>query len=199
MRGGSAGSYDGEVRSGHAVHDAYIAGSHVNNAAGNKERRYFSRATGEKLVVIVLYGGKPANSGAHGDTDPVTVVLCYLEPRIFDRLDTGRDTVVHEDVHAPRVAWRDVIGDIEIADGSGDLCRKPADVEVIDPGYAGPTFADIAPGSIDIVADRGQDAHAGDYDASVAQGITRIAAAELPILRNVFRNRRSGRPLRRAS
>ncbi len=162
------------------LHDADVAGNHIDNAAGDEERRDLSRTTGKKLVVVVLDRRETADTGPHRDTDPVTVFLGDLQPGIPERINTGSDTVVHENVHATGIPFVHVPGDVEVRNRPRDLCRKTAGVEGVEPADTAPAFADILPGGFQVVANRGNDPHAGYDDTSLAQLIIREFVAGLP-------------------
>jgi hypothetical protein len=67
------------------------------------------------------------------------------------------------------------------------LRRKRTDVEVFELANAGPALTDVIPGSFKLVANRGNDSHAGNDDTSLAQQIIRVVVAELPSSMNGFK------------
>jgi hypothetical protein len=93
---------------------------------------------------------------------------------------------MHENIHAAGVFSRHVIGDIEVGYRSGDLRRKSADIEFLESLNSGLAGTYILPGGFDIVADRGNDPHAGYDDTSITQVMIRVIAAELPSSMNGF-------------
>jgi hypothetical protein len=78
--------------------DADQPGAHVDDAAGNEERRNPPRSAIEELFVVLLDHREPA------DPDPITtptrwaLAVADLQPRLFQGHLAGRDGVVDEGV-----------------------------------------------------------------------------------------------------
>ena len=130
--------------------------------------------------MIVLGGCEPTNAGPHRDTDAVAVFIRDLKSRMPQRIDACSDSVVHENIHAPCVLGRQVIGYVEVRNGSRDACRKGADIEIFKRSNAGLARTNVFPGSFNLVANRGNDSHAGNDDTSLTQKMIRVLVAELP-------------------
>jgi hypothetical protein len=94
---------------------------------------------------------------------------------------------VHEYIHAPGIFLWKILSNVKIRNRSRDLRRKRTDIEVLELANAGLALTNILPGSFKLVANRGNDSHAGNYDTSLAQEIIRVVVAELPSSMNGFR------------
>jgi hypothetical protein len=87
---------------------------------------------------------------------------------------------MHENIHAAGIFSGKIPGDIEVRYCSRDLRRKRADIEVNQLANATLALTNIFPRSFNLVANRGNDSHAGNYDTSLTQEIIRVVVAELP-------------------
>jgi hypothetical protein len=80
---------------------------------------------------------------------------------------------VHENIHAPGIFFRQILSDIKVRNRSGDLRRKGTYIEILELADAGPALTNILPGSFKLIANRGNDPHAGNDDTSLAQEFIR--------------------------
>jgi hypothetical protein len=80
---------------------------------------------------------------------------------------------VHENIHAPGIFFRQILSDIKVRNRSGDLRRKGTYIEILELADAGPALTNILPGSFKLIANRGNDSHAGNDDTSLAQEFIR--------------------------
>ena len=90
----------------------------------------------------MILGEQAADAGAHRRTDPVPVGVRDLEPAVADRLEAGRNAVLHERIHAARVLGRQARGGEvqETGDFELDGVTFPAAeivLEFIDPAEEG--------------------------------------------------------------
>ncbi len=130
--------------------------------------------------MIVLDVLDAPNTGTHCDPDQMPVFLGNLEAGVPDRIDAGGDAVVHERVVLALILGRQVVVHVEIANQSRDPGRKVARIEVFDQRDAGAPFTDVIPRIGQPAADRRNDTHPGDDDASLTQWGINQAKVKLP-------------------
>ena len=93
------GRHQCDVRAFHAVHDRQIARDHINDVAGNKERRDSARATLEIGVVTFLDAGQSANAGANSDADTLGIVIGDFQSSIVNRFFCRGQTIMDKGIH----------------------------------------------------------------------------------------------------
>ncbi len=118
MRGSRARGDDPQVRSLQTVLDGEVAGDHVDDAGRHEEGRNLARIVpGFQIgVVLPLDRAQATDTGAANRAAARGVHLAEVDAAIGDGLDAGRDTVVHELVHAPGFLRRYVLLYVEVLD-----------------------------------------------------------------------------------
>ena len=125
-----------------------MTGRHIDNAAGNEERRYLAHASGQHFAVIVCDGLDATDTGTQCDTDPVPVFFGDLETGIPDSLDRGAHTVMNERIILPLIFLRKIGVNVEALHHSRNASRVSAGVEVLNEKRTGISFANVSPGII---------------------------------------------------
>src|SRR6056297_446425 len=174
-----AGRHQGQIGSGQAVLDRDMPGNHVDDAAGNEKRRDLAgRLAGlEVAPEIPLDGFDAADAGADRHADAVRIGFAHLDARVLDRLAGGRDAVMHERVHLPRVLGREVGVHVEAGHGAAEACREATRVEACDRPDAAAPGEDVGPGFVHGAAHGRDDPEAGDHDTAPGQTFTSGVAA----------------------
>lgn len=170
MRRGRASCDNGNVRASNMLQDADVPGCHIDNAAWNEKRRHFASAARQELVVVVLYRLDATNTGAHRYPDQVTILLGDFKAGVCYRLDTGRNSVMDKRVRLARFFPGQIVIEVEIFDDAADASRKSTRIEILDQLNTRYALTDVIPRNIELAANRRDQAHAGDDDASLLQG-----------------------------
>ncbi len=123
---------DGHVRAFQAEHDGKIAGNHVDDGAGNEERRYLASAAFIVGVVHLFDQAQAADAGTDGNADTLGVLIRDFDTGIAECLDAGHHAVLYEGVHAARFLGRKVLRHIESFDLTCDLRSEAACIELGD-------------------------------------------------------------------
>ena len=152
-----------------AVHDRKISRDHVNDRAGDEERRDLARAAFDHGPMGFLDHRQPAHSRTDIQADALGVLRIGLDPRVAERFHGSGNSVMNENIHAPRFFRRHHLSDVEVFHLAGDLGRERAGVEPGDASDPGLARLDIGPRLLDAVADRANDPQAGDYDSAPRQ------------------------------
>ena len=111
-----------------------------------------------------------AGAGAEDDADLLAVRVVDLEARVGDRLLGGRHAVLEADLGPPDRLGVEPRERVEVVDLAGRLGLVSAHVEAGDLAEAAPAVDEVVPGGPLVVADRADDAEAGDGDAAVVVG-----------------------------
>ncbi len=99
VRRGGAGGCGGFVGSARAVLDGDVAGSEVDDGAGDEEGRDLARATGEQVGVLALDDIESTDAGADVDADAVAIFFGDLEAGVGHRLGRRGQGEVDEAAH----------------------------------------------------------------------------------------------------
>ncbi len=118
--------------------------------------------------MLRLNGVQATNAGTTHSTAALRVELAEVEPRVRHRLDAGRDAVLHEFVHAPRVFRSHVLFQLEAADLAAEAHWKRGHIEPGDRADTAFAAQDRIPGADDSAADRRNDSEARDNDTTLA-------------------------------
>ena len=97
-----------------------------------------------------------------------------FEPGIFQRVDTCGNAVMDEAIHPPRIFCGEIICHIKTLHAACDLGVEIARVKILNQADSGVALTNIAPGFVQIAANRGNDAHAGDHDATISQHLSAL-------------------------
>ena len=95
------------------LHDTDLARGHIDDAAGNEERRDLAGAPSQHFGVVFFDGLDATDSGTHCDTDCMAVLLGNLEVRVPDRIDRRGNTVVDKRIVLALIFPRQIVIDIE--------------------------------------------------------------------------------------
>ena len=114
--------------------------------------------------------GALIGSGIGGLVGIEEQTIKYHEGGVGHRHHRSGDTVVDERLHLPGVLGRHPPGNVEIADFTRDAGRECGRIEVGDRANARATVDDAVPAACQVVAERGNDAEAGDDDTPGTQG-----------------------------
>src|SRR5690606_3375232 len=136
----------GDVRTLETVHDGQVARDHVDDGAGNEERRDLAWTALVVGVIGVLDQAEAANAGADRHTDTLGVLFGGNDAGILDRLDTGSQAVLDEGIHTTGVLGRQVLRDVEVLHLACNLRGETAGIELGDSGNAGLAGDEIGPG-----------------------------------------------------
>ena len=167
VKAGGAGGDHGQVRALHAEHDGQVARDHVDDGAGDEERRNLARAALQEGAMGVFDHRQTADAGTDVHADAFGILRRHFQTRVLDGLDARRHAVMDESIHAARFFGGQILGDIEPLDLPGHLRGEAGGVEAGDVGDAGFAGEDVGPSLADTDADGRNDAQAGDnYFAS---------------------------------
>ena len=169
MRRGRASCDNGNVWAGNVLQDTDVPGSHINNAAWYEKRRHFASTARQEPVVVVLYRLDATNTGAHRYSDQVTILIGDFKTGVFDRLGAGRNAVMNKRVSLACFFPGQIVIEVEIFDHAADASRKSTRIEILDQLNTGYALTDAVPRVIQLAANRRDDTHAGDDDASLLQ------------------------------
>src|SRR5690606_26077124 len=168
--GGGAGRDRGDVRAAGAGQARGLAGDQVDDGAGPVDRRPLARAAFLVLQRGFLDALEAADARADGDADALGRLAFDRDAGVGDRHQRRGHAVMHEGVHLLDVLRRDPLGRVETLDLAGDAGREAGGVEVGDRADAGTAVDDPVPAAAQVVAERRQDAEAGDGDATFWHG-----------------------------
>ena len=73
------------------------------------------------------------DTGSDGDTYAMSIIPAIGQPRIFDRLDSGRHSVLDEWIYSPDFLAVEVLRRIEVLHRRADLHAEIGDIETLDP------------------------------------------------------------------
>ena len=125
-----------------------------DDAAGYKERRNLFGALGFVVLLVGVFDGiQPADAGTHQNADAPGIFLGNGEPRIFESLERGGDTVLHERIHATLLFRLDVSVAIKFLYRSAKAYGEGTAVESSHRTDAAHTCQHIAPSGVDGAAD----------------------------------------------
>ncbi len=136
----------------------------IDAGTKNGEMRRGPRAA--QLDAGVLDHRQAADAGTDDDADALGVLLGDRQAAVVEGLDARGDAVMDERIHVARFLRRDVLLDVEALDLAGDATGQRRRVEARDRVDARPAGEDVGPRFGDRVADRRDDAEAGDDDAT---------------------------------
>ena len=171
MGAGGAGGDDGDVGSLQTVAYGQVAGDHVDDVAGDVEGGDASGPAVHEDLRALFYPRQATDAGTDGDADAVRVLRRHFQPGILEGLDAGRHAVMDEGIHLALVFFRDVLLQVQTADGAADAHRKAGGVEVGYLGDAADPGSNVAPRLCNRVSDRGHQAQTGDHNAAFAHNI----------------------------
>ena len=148
-----------------------VAGDHVDDRAGNEERRHLAYAGGVVFVLGLLNQRQAADAGTDGDTNALGVGGAFLvEPGIPDRLNPGGQAKMDEGIHAACILGGDVAGDVEISDFTGKSNREGGCIESGDRANARTAGNNILPALFDAVSNRADEPQTSNYNSTTCQG-----------------------------
>jgi hypothetical protein len=166
VRRGGARRHHGEIRTFQPVHDREIAGHHVDDRAGDEERRDAPGPALDVFLVGILDHRQAPDARADDRADALCVLRRHLHAAVADRFDGGGQAEVNESIHSPRFLGRQVLRYIEPLHFSGDLRGHRRCVEMRDSGNARLASENVRPGGLQSDPDRGHDAQAGDDNSA---------------------------------
>ncbi len=156
VRRGGARGHHAEVGTLQSETDREVPGDHVDNGGGHEERRDLARVHRlQVLAVFDLDSPQTADAGAAHRAAARRVGLGEIDPRVGDRLHSGRDAVLHELVHAARFLGRDVLRDVETVHLSAEAHRKRRHVKTRHRADAAVSAQHRIPCRLDGAPDRG--------------------------------------------
>jgi hypothetical protein len=172
VQAGRAGRDHRQVRPLEAEPNREVARDHVDDRRGDEERRNAPRSPGQVFVVRLFDQRQAADARADHAADALGLRFAELpagwQSGISHRLQAGRQTIVDEHVHMPRVLGRHPVLDLEALDLAGKAASQWTGVELGDRGDARSSGQDVGPGRLDGVADRCDQTKSGDDDATTA-------------------------------
>ena len=174
MRAGRAGGDHGAVGTLEPVLDRDIARCHVDDAAGNEERRHPARSTllQEHAGVGNATGAADAGTDHHPSRALILVTL-RLPAGVVERL-LGRAHRIDDELvdlallfrlH-PLVGIVGAIGAIAARDLAGDARAQIGDIDALDAADSALAVDQAPPGGVDAASERRHHPQSCDYDAS---------------------------------
>ena len=107
-----------------------MAGNQVNQAARNEKRIDFARAARHHITRSFFNQRQTADSGADIHTDAVFVQFGkFVQPRIFDGLQSASNTIMDKRIHAARFFGRQILRYIKIFHFTCNLARHIGRIE----------------------------------------------------------------------
>ena len=180
MQAGRAGGDDRQVRPLEAEHDRDVPRDHVDDRGRHEERRDPARAALFELGLGVLDQRQAADARADQAADALRFLGVELvvgrQAGVADRLDRGGQAEVDERVHVTRFLGREIVFDVEALDLAGEAAGEGRGVELGDVGDAGAAREQVLPAFGDAVADRADQAEAGDDDTARIHRVIRTEA-----------------------
>jgi hypothetical protein len=165
-----AGGDDRQVRALEAEHDRDMAGDHVDDRRGHEERRDPAWPALLELGLGVLDQRQAADARADQAADALGLLgaerVVGRQAGVAHRLDRRGEAVVDERVHVTRFLGREIVLDVEALDLAGEAAGEGRGVELGDVGDAGAARQQILPAFGNAVADRADQAEAGDDDTA---------------------------------
>src|SRR5690606_1629241 len=166
MRTGGTGGGDGVIRPLKPQVNRQEAGDHVDDRAWHEERGNAPRTLLEQRSATVLDIRQPTDPGTHGNADPLPVLIGDLQAGIAHGLETGRQTVLNEQVQLARFLGREILLDIEVFDRSAKTGGEGGQIHVLDQADTTTAGENPLPAARHIVTQWRYHAHPGNHDAS---------------------------------
>jgi hypothetical protein len=170
VQAGRASGDDRQVRTLEAEHDRDVPRDHVDDGSRNEEGRDAPWPALLELGFRVFDERQPTYAGADQAADAFGLFLAELvvgrQAGVSNGLDRGDQAIVDEGIHVPRVLGREPVLDLETLDLAGEAAGEGGRVELGDAGDAGTPGEQVLPALGNAVADRADQAEAGDDDAT---------------------------------
>jgi hypothetical protein len=173
VRAGGTGRDDGMVRAAQLVLDGHLAGSEVDQAAGNEEGRDAARTLVAQRIAGLDDAFEAADAGADEHAGRDLVLVGLRMPAGVGKRHVGRrhriddervDLALFLGLH-PLVGIIGAAGAVAERNGTGNLCGEVLDLEGGHPGGAATAFEKPGPGDFGATAKRGYHAGTRDNDA----------------------------------
>jgi len=168
MVGGGAGGAGGKIGAAQIEIHRDHAGRHVRDQHRDHERRQPARPTLQQHLQLLAGGLQAADAGAEEHADFVAIFRGEVQAGILQRAPRRIDAKLRIAVRAADFLGRREGGQrVEILHLAGDLRVKRRRVKRRDPVNAALAGDEILPEGVEVVAERGNDAHARDNHAAV--------------------------------
>ena len=125
----------GDVRPLQTFHDGKMTGHHIDDGGRNEEGTDLAWAAVDQAFVVLFNQTQTADTGANRHADTFGILFIDGQAGIIQRLHTGRDAVLNEEIHLASVFTVDtVLLGIEILDQTCEAGCKLAGIKVFDKG-----------------------------------------------------------------
>ena len=130
MRAGSTRRHDAVIVAAIAFQNGNMAGNQIDQTARNEKRIDFSCTARHHITRRFLNQRQTADSGADIHTDAVFVQFGkFVQPRIFDGLQSAGNTVMDKRIHTARFFGRQILRYIKIFHFTCNLARHIGRIE----------------------------------------------------------------------
>ena len=171
MGAGGTGGDDGEIRTLEAVAYGQVPGDHIDDIAGHIKGGNAPWSAFHEGLRGFFNAWEAAYAGADGNTDAVRIRIGGSDARILHGLYARRHAVMYERVHLALIFFRDVLLQIQVADGTAYAYGKSRGVEMGDLPDAADAGNDIAPCIHHRISDRCDQAQACDNNTALAHNV----------------------------